>query len=118
MTTADVQNEIFIPLCDQSAVAPNLSKIKNRQTNKKTNKQTGLFTDGGVLPPRYGLRGAKLILGEICFYFHSSFDIFKLHNSRSGLPTPSCGECLFNAEVILLPMPSKSKICQHNFSLI
>lgn len=32
--------------------------------------------------------------------------------------TPSCGGCRFNAKGILLPLPNKSKMCQHNFTLV
>lgn len=79
-----------------------------------------------------GLRGAKLILEQGCFYCHSR-NIFKPHSKMSAMIfmtshasirvgpqrwTPSCGRCRFSAEGILLPLPNKSKMCQHNFSLV
>lgn len=104
-------------------------KTKQRNKQKKTiHKWWHIDID-----LHQGLRGAELILDQRCFNCHSRFNIFKPHNKASAMIfmtphdsvrvgpqrwTPSCGRYRFSAEGILLPLPNKSKMCQHNLSLV
>lgn len=82
-----------------------------------------------------GLRGARWIfhvLDQLCFiviliwipfkpYCEMASMIFVTSHTSGRIGpqrlTPSCGGCRFNAEGISLRLPTKSKMCQYNFSL-